>query len=296
MKLVRFGPPGREKPGVWLTDGLGPGRDAILDVRRQAFDIEDYNAHFFSHWGLERIRALLNEADKVLLPAAGARLGPPVAAPSKIICVGKNFADHAAEFDGKAPDQPILFAKAPSALIGPTDPIRIAPGEQVDIEVELAVVMGRKACRISEAEAWDFIAGYTVLNDVTDRRAQRADGQWFRAKSVDTFCPLGPFLVTRDEIADPHALQMSSAINGASLQRGSTAQMIYKIPALLAFITSRITLEPGDIVSTGTPGGIGAARTPPVFLKPGDTVEIAIESLGHQVNPVELAAKDNPGS
>lgn len=289
MKLVRFGPPRQERPGVWLEDALGPGRPGLLDVRAMAFDIEDYDAHFFSRWGLDRLRGLLAEKKRVILPAEGQRLGPPVARPGKIICLGKNYADHVAEFDSKTPERPILFAKAATALIGPHDAIRIPADAEVDVEVELAVVIGKIGRNISEGEAMQYIAGYTVLDDVTDRKAQRADGQWFRAKSRDTFCPLGPCLVTADEVPDPYARRLHSKIRGQIIQDARASDMIFKIAQLIACASAAMTLEPGDVLSTGTPGGIGSARTPPVLLRPGDEVEVGVEGIGVQRNRVEPA-------
>lgn len=287
MKLIRFGAPGAERPGVWLAPATPSEKPMLLDVRAMAFDIEDYNEHFFTHFGLERVANLLKEPGRQLVPAEGVRLGPPVARPGKIICLGKNYAAHAREFDAKIPDSPILFSKAGSALSGPTDPIIIPRGgTQVDGEVELAVVIGKPACRVAESDALNYVAGYTVLNDVTDRAAQRAAGQWFRGKSPDTFGPLGPCMVTRDEITDPHRLQLTSAINGQILQNGNTTDMIFKIPFLIAFISATITLRPGDVLATGTPAGIGSARTPPVYLQGGDCITCNIEGIGRLENQV----------
>lgn len=283
MKLVRFGPPGEEKPGVWLEN-----KSAILDVRGTAFDIRDFDGHFFTHHGLQRLENLLNEPRLKLIPANGVRLGPPLAHPPTIICLGKNYLDHAREFDNQVPAQPILFSKAVSAIIGPFDPIRLScEARIVDGEVELAVVIGKRTRHIPEAEAMSCIAGYTVLNDVTDREAQRSAGQWFRAKSFDTFCPLGPCFVTPDEVPDPHALRLYSKINGKILQESNTSDMIFKIPRLISYISASITLQPGDIIATGTPGGIGSAHQPQVLLKAGDTVETGIERIGVQINPVQ---------
>lgn len=270
MKLVRFGPPGRERPGVWLPEGL-------LDIRAQAFDIEDFDAHFFARAGVERVRALTRERGRKIIPATGVRLGPPIPPAGKIICLGKNYADHAAEFDSEIPKRPLLFGKAASSVIGPHDPIRIPPGAaRVDAEAELAVVIG----------AGGRIAGYTALNDVTDRDAQRDDRQWFRAKSLDTFCPLGPWWVTADEIPDPQALRVRSRLNGQPLQDGNTRDMIFPIAFLLDYIGRQIRLDPGDLISTGTPSGVGFARTPPALLRAGDVIEIEIEGVGALKNPV----------
>ena len=291
MKLVRFGPRGAERPGVWLADTPAPGQASILDVRAITFDIADYDAHFFTHYGIERVRALLLETQPKLVPAAGVRLGAPVARPGKIVCLGKNYAAHAAEFDSAIPQTPIFFSKATTALNGPFDPIVLPRGSaRVDGEAELALVIGRTARRVDAAAALDYIAGYTILNDVTDRDAQREGQQWFRGKSADTFGPLGPYLVTPDEISDPHRLRITQRVNGQTLQDDSTQQMLFKIPFLIAYFSAAITLEPGDIIATGTPAGIGSARQPPVLLRAGDVVEIAIENLGEQRSPAVAEA------
>jgi len=287
MKLVRFGPRGNERPGVWLADTPAPGQASVLDVRAMTFDIADYDAHFFATFGVERVRALLQEAHPKLVPAAGVRLGPPVARPGKIVCLGKNYAAHAAEFDSAIPKTPIFFSKATTALNGPFDPIVLPRGSaHVDGEAELALVIGRTARCVAAAHALEYVAGYTIFDDVTDRDAQREGQQWFRGKSADTFGPLGPFLVTRDEITDPHRLRVTQRVNGQTLQDDTTQQMLFQIPFLIEYFSAAITLEPGDIIATGTPAGIGSARQPPVLLRAGDIVEIAIENLGTQRSPV----------
>ena len=285
MKLVRFGHPRAERPGIWLESASGSA--SILDVRAMAFDIEDYNAHFFATHGLDRLRALLLEANPKIIAATNVRLGPPIARPGKIVCLGKNYAAHAAEFDSEVPTSPIFFSKATTALNGPFDPIVLPPGAQrVDGEAELALVIGHTARRVVAADALDYVAGYTILNDITDRDAQREGKQWFRGKSADTFCPLGPWLVTPDEVADPQHLRITQCVNGRMLQDDFTSQMIFKISHLISFLSATITLESGDIIATGTPAGIGSARQPPVLLRPGDIVEIAVEHLGQQRSPV----------
>jgi 2-keto-4-pentenoate hydratase/2-oxohepta-3-ene-1,7-dioic acid hydratase in catechol pathway len=284
MKLVRFGPRGEEQPGVWLDASPELPRPMILDVRAMAFDIEDYNANFFGRHGLDSLAALLRETKRKLIPAEGVRLGPPVARPGKIVCLGKNYAAHAREFDAKIPTSPIIFTKAGSALNGPFDPVLLPRGATVDGEVELAVLIGQTTRHAVGQTAMNSVAGYTVANDVTDRAAQRCDGQWFRGKSPDTFCPLGPYLVTQDEIADPNRLRLVSKINGTVLQDGNTADMIFKIPFIVEFISATLTLEPGDIIATGTPAGIGSAQKPPVFLKAGDVMETIVEGVGRQVS------------
>jgi len=288
MKLVRFGPHGRERPGVWIADAFGAGRHGILDVNAMAFDIADYDAHFFAHGGLRRLPALLAEPRRVVVPAEGVRFGPPIARPGKILALGKNYAEHAREFGGPPAEVPVVFSKAVTALTGPFDPIRLPPfSRRVDGEVELAVVIGRRARRLTEENAMEVVAGYCVLNDVTDRDAQRAGQQWFYGKSFDTFCPLGPWLVTAEEVPDPHALRLWSRLNGEPLQEGNTADMIAQIPRILAYISAGITLEPGDVIATGTPAGIGSARTPPRLLQPGDVLETGVEGLGAQRAVVE---------
>ena len=283
MKLVRYGETGAEQPGLWLDCVPEMEGPAILNVRGMAFDIEDYNEHFFGRQGIQSLGSLVKESRRKLISAQGVRLGPPVARPSKIICLGKNYAEHAREFDSKIPESPILFSKATTSMVGPFDDIRL-PAESgvVDGEVELALVIGKRARRVRPEDAYDYIAGYTVLNDVTDRTVQRAAGQWFRGKSDDTFCPVGPFLVTPDEVGDPHALRLVSKLNGRILQNGTTADMIFKIPAILASITATQTLLPGDIIATGTPAGIGSVQQPPQVLKAGDLCETEVEKLGTQ--------------
>jgi 2-keto-4-pentenoate hydratase/2-oxohepta-3-ene-1,7-dioic acid hydratase in catechol pathway len=287
MKLVRFGEPGAERPGVWLGGDDARVPAEILDVRAMAFDLRDYDARFFRHGGIERVRALLTERSRKTVRSDTVRLGPPVARPGKILCLGKNYAEHAAEFGSEVPARPVVFAKAPTAVIGPFDPIRLAPASTVvDGEVELAFVVGRAAKRLDAAGAMPAVAGYLVLNDVTDREAQRAGQQWFYGKGFDTFCPLGPFLVTPDEAPDPHGLRLFSRLNGAPLQDGRTSDMVFRLPAIVEFLSAAMTLEPGDVVATGTPSGIGSARRPPVLLRPGDLLETGAEGLGTQANPV----------
>ena len=278
MKLVRYGEPGCERPGVWIDDPAGA---RILDVRGMAFDIADYDAHFFAHHGLARVAALARETRRKEIPAAGLRLGPPVARPGKILCVGKNYADHAREFDAVVPTSPVLFSKAATSWHGPFDDLRIPPGAAaIDAEAELAVVIGATAHRVTEADALRHVAGYTVVNDVTDRQAQKEGGQWFRGKSADSFCPAGPWLVTADAFDLAGGASVSSSLNGASLQQGHTRDMIFSVPFLIAFISRAITLEPGDVIATGTPAGVGFARNPPLLLRDGDTIACTVEGLG----------------
>ena len=215
------------------------------------------------------------------------RLGPPVARPSKIICVGANYAAHAKEFGREVPREPILFSKATSSIIGPMDPIRIPQKAQVvDSEVELAVVIGRRASNVSAADALNYIAGFTVVNDVTERIVQKENGQWFRGKGFDTFCPVGPFLVTPDEVSDLSHLRVWQKLNSEILQNGNSEDMIFSIPFLIEYISQGMTLLPGDIIATGTPHGIGSAHNPQVLMKPGDVVEVGVEGVGRQCCPV----------
>lgn len=284
MKLVRYGEPGRERPGLWIDDPVSP---RILDVRGMAYDIADYDAHFFARHGIARVAALARENRRKEIHAEGVRLGPPVARPGKIICVGKNYAEHAREFDAQVPTSPVLFSKATTALNGPYDAIHIEPGATTtDAEVELAVVIGKTARRVDEDHALAHVAGYTVMNDATDRAAQKEGLQWFRGKSFDTFCPMGPWLVTPDEFDVTRGAILTSHLNGEPLQTGHTRDMMFGVAQLISFISRSITLEPGDVIATGTPAGVGFARTPPVFLKPGDLMTCAIEGLGRIANCV----------
>ncbi|HUV36668.1 MAG TPA: fumarylacetoacetate hydrolase family protein [Patescibacteria group bacterium] len=222
-------------------------------------------------------------------PVAEVALYPPVPRPSKIICLGLNYAGHAREQNREPPPHPILFSKAPSALTGPFDDIVVRPGiDNIDAEAELAVVIGREGTMIPVEEAENYIAGYTVFNDVSARRVQREDRQWFRGKSFDTFAPCGPWLVTPDEIGNPQALAISQVINGLDMQQSNTAEMIFPIAEIVSFISNGLTLMPGDIIATGTPAGVGVFRDPPLFLQDGDVVEIEIERIGRLRNRVRF--------
>jgi 2-keto-4-pentenoate hydratase/2-oxohepta-3-ene-1,7-dioic acid hydratase in catechol pathway len=288
MKLVRFGAPGAERPGIWL-DAAKKEPARIVDVRGMVFDIEDYDARFWQTYGVERLKGLLHEKSLKTVPVEGVRLGPPVARPRQIICLGKNYRDHAQEFDAKVPDHPVYFSKSPGALCGAGDPIRLRPGmERVDGEAELALVIGQRARDVQEGDALSYVAGYAVFNDVTNRDLQNQRLQWFFAKSADSFGPMGPWLVTRDEIKRPHALGIRQRVNGEILQESKTSKMIFRIEMVLADLSRVLTLEPGDVVSTGTPGGIGSARTPPAVLHDGDVVECEIDGLGTLRNPVAM--------
>jgi 2-keto-4-pentenoate hydratase/2-oxohepta-3-ene-1,7-dioic acid hydratase in catechol pathway len=218
-----------------------------------------------------------------------ARLHVPIARPGKIVAIGLNYEDHAAETGAEIPETPVVFAKYPNTVIGPGEPIRIPPiTQQVDYEAELAVVIGRQAKGVSESEALDHVFGYTNANDVSSRDLQFSEGgQWTRSKSIDTFCPTGPYVATRDEVPDPQGLYIRAILNGEVVQDGTTSKMIFSVAELVSFLSQGMTLEPGDIIITGTPPGVGMARDPQLWMKPGDEVSIEIEGLGTLTNPVE---------
>ena len=214
----------------------------------------------------------------------------PIGHPQKIVCIGLNYRDHAEEQGVDLPERPILFAKWPNTLIGPGDPIVVpAISEKVDYEAELGVVMGERVKGVSRENALEAVAGYVCVNDVSARDLQFADGQWVRGKSPDTFCPVGPRLVPRDEIPDPRALRIRAVLNGETLQDSTTANMVFGVAEIVAFVSQAITLEPGDLIATGTPAGVGAFRKPPVFMKPGDEITIEVEGIGALTNPVRAA-------
>jgi 2-keto-4-pentenoate hydratase/2-oxohepta-3-ene-1,7-dioic acid hydratase in catechol pathway len=224
-------------------------------------------------------------------PVTGATLGPPVPRPGKIVCVGLNYRDHAAEARLPVPDSPVIFAKFPSAVVGPGAPILLPRGsDRVDYEAELAVVIGRRAKHVPRERALETVVGYMNANDVSARDFQKLDGQWVRAKSCDTFAPMGPWLVTRDEAGDPNALAIRLRLNGVTMQDSSTREFVFDVATLVAFLSETMTLEPGDVVLTGTPPGVGFARHPPVYLRPGDVVEVEIEGLGVLRNEVRAEA------
>jgi 2,4-didehydro-3-deoxy-L-rhamnonate hydrolase len=275
MKLIRMIQNGEVRPGLW-RDGR------IVDLKTIYPSIPDIGEAFFKAGWLDKVR---NVDDPGL--AMNVQLTSPVCRPSKIICLGKNYAEHAKEGGFDNPDKPLLFCKAPSALSGPFDPIVLPQSSgQVDWEVELAVIIGKTCRRISRVNAMDHIAGFTVMNDVSAREAQFGDAQWFRGKSFDTFAPLGPVLVTPYEILDINNLQLTTRVDGVLMQDGNTRDLIFDIPYLLEYISKDMTLIPGDIISTGTPSGVGIFRTPPIVLKPGNVVECRIETIGSILNPV----------
>ena len=273
MKLLRHGLIGAEKPG--LMDGQG----VIRDLSGQVADI---GGAVLSDDGLAAIGSL----DVSELPAVpeGTRLGAPIAGIGKMICIGLNYADHAAESGATVPPEPLIFMKATSAIQGPNDPIVIPRGaEQTDWEVELGIVIGKPAKYVSEEDAMDYVAGYVLANDVSERSYQKdRSGQWTKGKSCDSFGPLGPYLVTRDAVADPQKLAMKLSVNGEVMQNGSTETMVFGVKKLVSYLSQFMTLHPGDVISTGTPPGVALGMEAPRFLRPGDVVELEIEGLGQQ--------------
>lgn len=280
MKLLRYGDKGAEKPGLLTSDG---------HIRDLSGVVADISGDVLSSDGLARIAGL----DHGTLPVVGGapRLGACVSCIGKIICVGLNYTDHAAESGMEVPTEPVIFYKATSSLVGPDDDVLIPRGsEKTDWEVELGVVIGTRASYVSEQDALDHVAGYCVINDLSERDFQlNRGGGWLKGKGCDTFCPLGPWLVTTDEVSDPHSLKMTLSVNGHRYQDGSTATMIYKVPYLVSYISQFMTLEPGDVISTGTPAGVGLGQNPPVFLKAGDVMTLEIEGLGSQTQTVRAA-------
>lgn len=273
MKLLRHGAAGAERPGILAADGT---------MRDLSGLVPDIGGAVLSDLGLGMVRGI----DPMALPkvAAGTRLGPCVAGTGKFICIGLNYADHAAESGLTVPPEPIIFMKATSAIVGPNDDVQIPRGSQkTDWEVELAVVIGTAAKHVSEADALSHVAGYAVTNDVSERAFQiERSGQWTKGKSCDSFGPIGPWLVTRDEVADPQNLAMWLTVNGVKKQDGSTKTMVYGAAFLVSYLSQFMTLHPGDVISTGTPPGVGMGMKPPQFLRDGDVVELEIAGLGRQ--------------
>ncbi len=275
MKLIRFGSRGKERPGL-LKD------DKIVDLSKIFSDIPDISESFFRKGWLEKIKKVTDTGMKI-----NERIGCPINRPSKIICLGKNYAEHAKEGNFENPEKPLIFCKTLNSLNGPFDSVRLpASSGKIDWEVELAVVIGKEGKRISRENAFDYIAGFTIMNDVSGREAQFSDSQWFRGKSFDGFAPMGPVIVTPDEIDDVHNLRLTALVNGKIMQDGNTKDMIFNIREILADISEDITLIPGDVISTGTPAGVGIFRDPPVVLKDGDVVECRIEKIGSIINTI----------
>ena len=274
MKLLRHGPRGQEKPGLMHSDGT---------VRDLSGLVPDVGGAVLSDVGLAMLRGV--DASALPVVAAGTRLGACVAGTGKFICIGLNYADHAAESGMQVPPEPVIFMKATSAICGPTDPVIIPRGSvKTDWEVELAVIIGKRAKYVSEADALDHVAGYAVAHDVSERAFQtERSGQWTKGKSCDNFGQLGPWLVTRDEVADPQNLALWLTVNGVKRQNGTTATMVYGVRYLVSYLSQFMSLEPGDVISTGTPPGVGMGIKPQaVYLKAGDVVELGVEGLGQQ--------------
>ena len=271
MKLIRFGKEGQEKPGIHL-DGKNYDLSAF---------IKDYDESFFEQNGLQKLAGIVNE-EKLPIVEDGQRIGSPIARPSKILCIGLNYAKHAKETGAAIPTEPILFMKSTSSLTGPFDNIIIPKNsEKTDWEVELGVVIGKKASYVSEEEAMDYVAGYVLHNDVSERAFQlERGGTWDKGKGCDSFAPLGPWLVTKDEIANPHKLRLWLSLNGKMMQDSNTDDLIFNIPQLISYSSQFMTLLPGDVISTGTPAGVGLGFSPNIYLKPGDVVELGIDGLG----------------
>jgi 2,4-diketo-3-deoxy-L-fuconate hydrolase len=274
MKLIRLGEPGSEAPGLLLEDG------SRLDV--SSF-VRDYDEGFFADGGLSQLRAWLKD-NLASTPrvAHSLRLGSPICRPSKIVCIGLNFRDHARESNMEIPKEPVIFFKATTSLVGPNDDLILPKNaRKVDWEVELAVVIGKRGNYIEREDALEYVAGYALHNDYSEREFQlERGGQWVKGKSADTFAPLGPFLATCDEIPDPSRLGMWLKVNGVFRQRSSTSEMIFEVPTLVSYVSQFMTLLPGDIISTGTPAGVGLGMRPPQYLKAGDVVELGLDHLG----------------
>ena len=274
MKLIRFGESGKELPGVQLESGQR------LDV--SGFG-RDYDEDFFGGNGLEELKEwLVSNSGSCPTISKDIRLGAPLLRPSKIICIGLNYAKHAAESGMEIPKEPVIFFKATSAIVGPNDDVIIPKNSiKTDWEVELAVVIGKKASYVSEVDAMNHVAGYVLHNDYSEREFQiERSGQWVKGKSCDTFAPLGPFIATKEEVADPHNLNLWLKVNGEKLQDSNTSDFVFNIPKSISYISQFMTLLPGDIISTGTPSGVGLGFDPPRYLKPGDVVELGIDGLG----------------
>ena len=284
MKLIRFGEAGNEKPGVCINQ-------EYFDV--SGF-VKDYDETFFATDGIANLATII-EQNKIALPkvASDTRLGAPVARPSKIICIGLNYADHAKETNATPPTEPVIFMKATSAICGPFDEVVIPKNsEKTDWEVELGIVIGKSASYVSQKEALDYVAGYCTVNDVSERAYQlEMGGTWDKGKGCDTFGPIGPWMVTKDEVPNPQNLKMYMDLNGQRMQDGSTKTMIFGVTKLVSYVSQFMTLEPGDVITTGTPPGVGMGvkkdgKPAPVFLKKGDVMHVGIQGLGEQIQKV----------
>ena len=276
MRLIRFGERDRERPGILLPDGRR--------IDASGFG-EDWNEAFFTSDGIARLeRWVAQHAPTCPTVSDDVRLGPCIARPSKIICIGLNYRSHVLETGAAIPTEPVVFFKATTSLSGPDDDVVIPPGSRsTDWEVELAVVIGRRATYVPEERALEYVAGYALHNDYSEREWQlERGGQWVKGKSFDTFAPIGPFLATRSEIPDPHTLRLWLRVNGEQLQEACTSDLIFGVPTLVSYLSRFMTLLPGDVISTGTPQGVGLGFTPPRYLKAGDVVELGIDHLGTQ--------------
>jgi 2-keto-4-pentenoate hydratase/2-oxohepta-3-ene-1,7-dioic acid hydratase in catechol pathway len=273
MKLVRFGSAGDERPGVLDADGRIRSLEGIVD---------DIAGDALSAPSLARLRQL--DPESLPLVDAGVRIGPCVGRVGKFMCIGLNYADHAAETGATLPAEPLLFMKATSAICGPNDDLEIPRGStHTDWEVELGVVIGERAKYVTEATALDYVAGYCTVHDVSERHYQKdRGGQWTKGKSCDTFGPIGPWLVTKDEVPDPQNLRLWLEVDGERRQDGTTRNMVFGVKKLVSYLSDFMTLHPGDIITTGTPPGVGMGRNPPVYLQPGQTVRLGVEGLGEQ--------------
>ena len=284
MKLIRYGDVNNEQTGIRINH---------VNYDTAEFG-EDYNEKFFETGGLGRLEKYINQQANRLKPLADhVRLGSPVARPSKIVCIGLNYADHARETGAIPPPEPVIFMKSTTAICGPYDEIVIPKNsKKTDWEVELAVVIGRKASYIEEQEAMDYVAGYCLHNDVSERSFQlERSGTWDKGKGCDTFAPLGPYFVSKDEIADINNVRLWLNLNGRIMQDGTTGNLIFRIPFLVSYVSQFMTLLPGDIISTGTPAGVGMGMQPQLYLKPGDVVELGIDGLGSSKQHVVAYSK-----
>ncbi len=285
MKLIRFGEKGKEKPGV--------------EINGERFDlssvVKDYDEHFFANDGLATlIKTVDGNTSGFPKVSADVRLGAPIARPSKIVCIGLNYADHAKETGATPPTEPVIFLKSSTAMVGPFDNI-VIPKDSVktDWEVELAVVIGKEASYVDEANALEYVAGYALHNDVSEREFQlERGGTWDKGKGCDTFAPIGPWLVTSDEVKDVNNLRLWLNVNGKKMQDGNTSNFIFNIPQVISYVSRFMTLLPGDVISTGTPAGVGLGFNPPVYLKPGDVVELGIDGLGESKQTCVAYAKN----
>ncbi|MHC4942831.1 MAG: fumarylacetoacetate hydrolase family protein [Planctomycetota bacterium] len=283
MKLLSFGPKGMERPGLLA------GGDRVLDLSTALPEAPGSVRELLARGFLDKVAALGGQDPAHYHELSRVRLAAPVPEPSKILCLGLNYKDHAKEQNKPVPTRPLVFPKVPSAVIAHGEAILLPDPDFetfVDPEVELAFVISRRASRVSEAEALDYVAGYTIVNDVSGRDTQNAERQWLRAKGFDTFAPMGPWIVTKDELPDPHGLDITCKVNGEVRQKSNTSNLVFTVPFLVSYLSQTITLEPGDVIATGTPGGVGIFRDPPVHLEEGDNIVMEISKIGVLENSV----------